>query len=268
MDELGLTAAILPELGALRGVEQNRYHHLDVHDHTLEVLEQTLALEADPRRASRRGARRRPCAALLAEPLADELDRGVALRLGALLHDAAKPATLGHRDDGTPTFLGHDREGARAGARRPHAPARQRAAQGARRRARRATTCGSASSSTSARCRGARCTATSRTCEPVEVDVTLLSVADRLATRGRKADEAIAKHLELAREVLPAALALARRGPPRAARARRRARRARSDLDDGPQLGRLLAAIDEARFAGEVATPDEAIALAARLRED
>ena len=39
------------------------------------------------------------------------------------------------------------------------------------------------------------------------------------------------------------------------------------DLDEGPQLGRLLAAIDEARFAGEVSTPDEAVALAARLRE-
>jgi poly(A) polymerase len=38
-------------------------------------------------------------------------------------------------------------------------------------------------------------------------------------------------------------------------------------LDAGPQLGRLLAAIDEARFAGEVETPQDAIAFAARLRE-
>ena len=97
--------------------------------------------------------------------------------------------------------------------------------------------------------------------------MTLLSVADRLATRGRKADEAIAKHLELAREVLPAALAWRARGPPPAARARRRARRARSGSTPGRELGRLLAAIDEARFAGEVATPDEAIALAERLRD-
>ena len=44
-------------------------------------------------------------------------------------------------------------------------------------------------------------------CEPVEVDVTLLSVADRLATRGRNADEAIARHLDLARELLGEALA-------------------------------------------------------------
>ncbi len=39
MDELGLVAVVLPELGALRGVEQNVFHHRDVHGHTLEVLE-------------------------------------------------------------------------------------------------------------------------------------------------------------------------------------------------------------------------------------
>jgi hypothetical protein len=37
-------------------------------------------------------------------------------------------------------------------------------------------------------------------------------------------------------------------------------------LADGPEVGRLLAAIDEARFAGDVRTADEALALAARLR--
>jgi hypothetical protein len=96
--------------------------------------------------------------------------------------------------------------------------------------------------------------------------VTLLSVADRLATRGRKAGESIARHVELAREVLPAALAWRAQG--------RRAPLVRGDvlakaleIDDGPELGRLLAAIDEARFAGEVATPDEALAFAARLRD-
>ena len=38
-----------------------------------------------------------------------------------------------------------------------------------------------------------------KACAPVQVDVTVLSVADRLATRGTGSDEAIAKHLELAR---------------------------------------------------------------------
>src|SRR4029079_9245567 len=44
MDEVHLVAELLPELEALKGVEQNPYHHLDVWGHTLEVLEQLLAL--------------------------------------------------------------------------------------------------------------------------------------------------------------------------------------------------------------------------------
>ena len=48
LEQTGATAAVLPELAALRGVEQNRYHHLDVYHHTLEVLAQLVALDADP----------------------------------------------------------------------------------------------------------------------------------------------------------------------------------------------------------------------------
>ena len=44
MGELGATAVVLPELEALRGVEQSRFHHRDVYGHTLEVLEQAIAL--------------------------------------------------------------------------------------------------------------------------------------------------------------------------------------------------------------------------------
>ena len=39
---------MLPELDALRGVDQNPYHHRDVHGHTLEVLGAAIALERDP----------------------------------------------------------------------------------------------------------------------------------------------------------------------------------------------------------------------------
>ena len=52
------------------------------------------------------------------------------------------------------------------------------------------------------------------TCEPVEVEVTVLSCADRLATRGRHAERAIAAHLELARELMPHALKWRAEGPP------------------------------------------------------
>ena len=51
-------------------------------------------------------------------------------------------------------------------------------------------------------------------CDPVEVDVTVLSVADRLATLGRSSERAIELHVALARDLLPAALRF-RSLPPR-----------------------------------------------------
>ena len=74
LDELGLTAVVLPELEALRGVGQGPNHHLDVYGHTLAVLEQTLEVEADLERFA--GERAGEAAELLAEPLADEMSRG------------------------------------------------------------------------------------------------------------------------------------------------------------------------------------------------
>ena len=264
MDALGLTEAILPELAALHGVEQNRYHHADVHAHTLEVLEQTIALQADP--GALLGAEHAGgVAALLAEPLAEGVDRGLALRFGALLHDVAKPVTLGRRDDGTPTFLGHDRAGAELArdilARlRASEKLKAHVAALARHHLRLGFLVHETPLSRRALYRYLR------ECEPVEADVTLLSVADRLATRGRKAQESIARHLDLAREVLPAALDWrAKRG--RAPLVRGDALAAALELDSGPELGRLLREIEEARFAGDVTTGEEAIALAARLLE-
>ena len=74
-------------------------------------------------------------AALLAEPLADELTRGGALRWGALLHDAAKPQTQTPLPAGGFGFPGHDTVGADlardvlgppAGQRAPARPRRRR----------------------------------------------------------------------------------------------------------------------------------------------
>ncbi len=48
MSEVAATAVVLPELEALRGVEQSRFHHRDVHDHTLEALDRVIALQSDP----------------------------------------------------------------------------------------------------------------------------------------------------------------------------------------------------------------------------
>ncbi len=80
LDQLGAEAAVLPELEALRGVAQNPNHHLDVHGHTIEVLEHLLEVEADLDRYA--GESAPAVRELLAEPLADEVDarRGAALR--------------------------------------------------------------------------------------------------------------------------------------------------------------------------------------------
>lgn len=101
-------------------------------------------------------------------------------------------------------------------------------------------------------------------CEPVEVEVGVLSVADRLATRGRKAEVAIPPHLAVARELAVAGLEW------RAQRGREPLMRGDRLADElgvvpGPRLGELLAAIDEAHWAGEVNSADEAVALARKL---
>ena len=262
MAQLGLTEHVLPELVALRGVEQNRFHHLDVHDHTLAVLEATIELERDPAAAfgAEHGA---AVAAFLAEPLADELTRAGALRFGALLHDAGKPATQDYTPEGNVTFIGHDREGARISREvltRLRASERLRAHVAAlaehhlrlgflvhRRPLDRRTTYRYLT-----------------TCAPVAVDVTLLSVADRLATRGDNAEPAIAAHLELAREILGAALAWRAQGRP-APLVRGDELATALGIETGPKLGQLLEAIAEAAYAGEIATREEAIELARGL---
>src|ERR1019366_9047031 len=67
---------------ALRRVQQSGFHHRDVHGHTLEVLDRTIALQADPAAVLGDTELAGPVAALLAEPLADELTPGDPLRWG------------------------------------------------------------------------------------------------------------------------------------------------------------------------------------------
>src|SRR6202165_1702270 len=76
LDDAGLLEVILPEIAACKGVAQSGYHTHDVFGHTL------LTVAATP---------------------ADLL-----LRVGALYHDAGKPATA--KGDGT--FMGHEEVGA------------------------------------------------------------------------------------------------------------------------------------------------------------
>lgn len=259
MDRLGLVASLLPELDALRGIEQSHYHHLDVYEHTLAVLAEAARLRADPAPAF--GEAEAPAiTALLAEPLADDVDRGVGLMLGALLHDIAKPQTQTDFGGGRIGFPDHDRQGAEAsreilGRLRTSERLRAHVAGLARHHLRLGFLVHQRPLSRGDVYRYLR------SCGAVAVDVTVLSVADRLATRGRKADEAISKHLELAREITADALAWHAEGPP-APLLRGDELSAELGRRPGPWLAGLLEDLGEAQYVGDVRTREQALAWA------
>ena len=268
LDQLGGTAGVLPELAGLRGVAQNPNHHLDVHGHTLEVLARLLEVEGDLERYA--GDAAGAVRALLAEPLADELSRGDALRFGAILHDVGKPATRKEHGGGFVSFVGHDREGARLVRR---ACARLKASRALARHLE-ALTLHHLHLGFLARERPLsrrRLYDYLKLTEPVAADVTVLTIADRLAARGSgptASPEMIEGHLELVREVLPAAIAWHREGPPRPPIAGDELAAALG-IAPGPRLGDLLAQIEAAVFTGEVATAADAVELASNtLRAD
>jgi poly(A) polymerase len=263
MDEVGLVKLLLPELERLKGVEQNRYHQFDVWGHSHEVLRRLLDVEREPQRAL--GALGPQIAAELGRPFADEMTRGQALRFAALLHDIGKPQTRSVSAEGKVLFLGHDELGAQMCAdicRRLHASsalgdylaalARCHLKLGFLVRERPLTR--------------SHVYQYMRACEPVEVEVTFLSVADRLATRGPKTKaSAIEGHLELARELMAAALEWRAHGPPRPPIGGEEIMD-ELGLESGPELGRLLERLREATYVGEISTRDEALRLARRLQ--
>jgi poly(A) polymerase len=262
MDTIGATASVLPELAALRGVEQSDFHHLDVYDHTLEALARTIELEREP--GSVFAEHEGELAGVLSEPLANELTRAQALRFGALLHDAAKPATRAVTAEGRVTFLGHDRLGVqlvRAVLGRLRASERLIAyVQGLTRHH---LTLGFLVHEAPLSRRAIHGYLSA--CEPVEVDVTVLSVADRLATRGRGSDVAIARHLALAREMMGEALKWRAARPRSPIRGDRLARAL--GIRPGPELGALLEELERAAFAGELEGEEAAVAWARDLLE-
>jgi poly(A) polymerase len=250
LDQLRLTAVVLPELEGTKDVGQGPNHHLDVYGHTLEVLAHTLEIERElprfvgPERAAE-------TAEFLAEPLADEMDRAVALRFGALLHDIAKPATRAERD-GFVGFKGHDTVGATTIG---EIMGRLRAS---RKLTRHLQALALHHLRLGFMVREAplpprRVHDYLRATEPVTIDVTLLTVADRLSARGAgpvAAPEMVQGHLDLAREMVAAALDWRREGPPAPLL---RGDEIAAELGlEGPAIGEKLAELEAAQYAGEV----------------
>jgi poly(A) polymerase len=262
LDQLEVTAVVLPELETTKGVEQGPNHHLDVHGHTLEVLAHTLDIEANLAKFVGED-RAAEAAAFLAEPLADEMDRNTALRFGALLHDIAKPQTRQEKD-GFVGFKGHDVEGADVIG----------SIMGRLRASRKLTRYLQALTLQHLRLgfmiREAplpprRVHDYLRKTEPVTVDVTLLTVADRLSARGAgpiAAPEMVQAHLDLAREMVAAGLDWHREGPPAPLL---RGDEIAAELGiEGPKIGEKLAELEAAQYAGEVTDRAGALGLIRR----
>jgi len=110
LDGLGVLEVILPEAGPMHGCEQSPFHHLDVFEHTLQVLDAAADIAAHPEHYLPQHADRLRVA--MDEPVGDELDARTALRLAALFHDIEKPSTRTVSADGRVGFMGHDRKGA------------------------------------------------------------------------------------------------------------------------------------------------------------
>lgn len=135
LELLGVLPHLLPELPALKGVEQPAPHVYDVWEHTLQVLAAledvltALAPGYDPESTGdlftgllvlRLGRYREQFAAHLSNSLnMDRSLRGL-LFFAALYHDVAKPQTRTVEEGGRVRFLGHDELGAQMASARAH----------------------------------------------------------------------------------------------------------------------------------------------------
>lgn len=128
MDDLGLLCALMPELADAKGVEQPKEHYYDVFNHLVESVGWVDEMFCTDGRAD--GQAECQCAgpadALIGVPtfegmreyfgggVSDGYDRLTFLKLTALLHDVAKPATKTIEASGRIRFIGHHIEGEQA----------------------------------------------------------------------------------------------------------------------------------------------------------
>jgi poly(A) polymerase len=118
LDELGLLLALVPELAESKGVEQPKLHFWDVFNHSLQTVAaiEFLIREHDWEHGNEEILLSAPWSNVITEHLSHEVSSGsnhrVLLKLGALLHDVAKPKTKFVDTNGRAHFYGHTKEGA------------------------------------------------------------------------------------------------------------------------------------------------------------
>jgi len=113
LDALHLLAEVLPEVTALKGLAQTGRHRWDAYEHTLQAvaeLETLLPLDGKPPHPDI------PFPDQVADHLSIVLTGGhsrrLLLTLAALLHDVGKAETVTIDDSGQVHFIGHERVGA------------------------------------------------------------------------------------------------------------------------------------------------------------
>jgi tRNA nucleotidyltransferase/poly(A) polymerase len=105
MDELGLLEVIFPEIRTMKNCLQNEFHHLDVWNHSLAVLETCETIAANLKNYFSE-------LSLHVEDNLGEDNRLPLMKMAALLHDVGKPSKkMTHGESRGINFHDHDREG-------------------------------------------------------------------------------------------------------------------------------------------------------------
>ncbi len=278
LDRLDLLCRVIPELEPTRGCEQPRPHHYwDVWGHLLHCVEYAEAITAGHRNSAIYTTAPWTAAedAHFAEVIGDGHTRRTVLKLAALLHDIAKPQTRGPDQKGRIRFLGHSEQGAEVAENRL---AKLRIA---------GRTASLVSAMTLHHLRPSQLRDGDkmpsrraiyryyRDVGDAAVDTLYLAMADFLAARGPElSPERWHNYAKMIAAVLEtgAASSVSRNGaqPDKGPLPLVNGH----DLMDtlhippGPPVGALLERLREAQAVGEVASREEALALAARLQAD
>ncbi len=256
-DRLGVLRVVLPEVTRLKGIDQNLYHHLDVFEHTVHVVDSTADVADHPEHYFPAPAVE-PLRQALAMPVDATIDQRGALRWAALFHDAAKPQTRTVTAEGAVKFFGHDVQGARIAR---EVLGRLHASQALRRfcevLVREHLRLGFLIRQRPLDARVVHRYANAT--RPYVYASIVLSLGDRFATRGELTRlRGLRRHQALAQELAVAYAAYAARPLEPVIRGDNLARRL--GIQPGPVLGELIAAIEEEQAAGAVESPDDAVA--------
>ncbi|MBA4367437.1 MAG: hypothetical protein C0403_07335 [Desulfobacterium sp.] len=105
IDKIGLLEIIFPEIKKMKGCGQNDYHHLDVWDHSMMVLDNCEEISSNLNHYF-------PESAIQIQNTLSMNNRIVLMKMAALLHDIGKPDTRKiNKNSGDITFHNHDRAG-------------------------------------------------------------------------------------------------------------------------------------------------------------